>query len=546
GRSGFLEVLQAIRRFYDNEADDLQAMTSQMTAQLQQVNQLSATAVTPGVLVAGLEYSAGVLSAAGPGPRFPMIPYADAALRGVRFDQESRYDAAAVTRQRGLDLALGGIYDHVGGGFHRYTVDPTWTVPHFEKMLYDNGQIMVYLADLWSTGLHEPAYQQAIAGTVSWLKREMTAPEGYFYAAQDADSFETAEAIEPEEGAFYVWNYAELKLLLTDAGLAQLTDAFDISPSGNFEGHIVLQRRSGGSLDPSLQPILDTLFRQRYGQDPQTAAVATPARTATEAKETDWPGRIPPVTDTKMIVAWNSLMISGLARAAAVFGHPEYYQLAAQAARFILENQWQNDRLHRINYGGTPSVLAQSEDYALLIKALLDLAQAAVALDQSTAQPSEWALSAEHVQQEFDQWLASDAGGYFNTAVDASDDLLIRERSYADSATPAANGVAIANLVRLALLRENLTYLDQAERALQAFGTPLESSPRSCPSLLIGLDWYQNHILLKTRAEQAQRLLPHYWPTVVGTVAGLPEGSVGLVCQGLSCREPARSPEQLI
>jgi len=549
GRPSFLEVLQSIRRFYDNEAADLQAMTHQMMAQLQQVNQLTPeTTLTFDILDAGLDYSAGILSAAGPGPRFPMIPYADAALRGVRFGQASRYDGAALTQQRGLDLALGGIYDHVGGGFHRYTVDPTWTVPHFEKMLYDNGQIMGYLADLWSMGHHEPAYERAIAHTVGWLQREMAAPEGYFYAAQDADSFETAESVEPEEGAFYVWDYAELESLLTDDELGQLSEAFDISPNGNFEGHIVLQRHHGGALALSLQPALGKLFHQRYGQEPD--AVASPARTATEAKETDWPGRIPPVTDTKMIVAWNSLMISGLARAAAVFDRLEYYQLAAQAAQFILEHQWHNDRLHRLNYGGDPSILAQSEDYALLIKAFLDLDQAAVALGQSTDSATEqsggWALAAEQVQREFDQWLGSDAGGYFNTARDSSDDLLIRERSYADNATPAANGVAIANLVRLALLRENMTYLDQAEAALQSFGAPLKTSPRSCPSLLTGLDWYQNHTLLKTTADMATDLMSHYWPTLVCATAALPEGAVGLACRGLSCQEPAQSREELI
>ncbi|MGF1515732.1 MAG: thioredoxin domain-containing protein [Elainellaceae cyanobacterium] len=550
GRPGFLEVLQAIRRFYDNEADELRAMSTQMLTQLQRLSQLSASsasnsepavALTAELLESGLDYGAGVLSATGPGPRFPMVPYADAALRGARFDErQSRYDAAALAQQRGLNLALGGIYDHVGGGFHRYTVDPTWTVPHFEKMLYDNGQITEYLANLWRVGEQEPAYRRAIEGVVAWLQREMTAPEGYFYAAQDADSFTAPEDVEPEEGAFYVWDYAALAAQLTEDELALLSDEFDITEGGNFEGHIVLQRQRGGELDPGLQPVLEALFRQRYGVRPDEPRFS-PARSAQAAKTQTWPGRIPPVTDTKMIVAWNSLMISGLARSAAVFERPDFYALAAQATQFILAHQWQEQRLYRLNYGGVPSVPAQSEDYALLIKALLDLDQAALALGQT----ADWANEADRVQREFDQRLGSEAGGYFNTAEDVSDDVLVRERSYTDSATPSANGVAIANLVRLALLQENLDYLDQAEQGLKAFAPVMARSPQSCPTLFTALDWYQNHTLLKTTPDAAAAAVGQYAPTLVGQVSPLPEGAVGLVCQGLSCQEPAQSLEQL-
>ena len=144
----------------------------------------------------GLETNTAVITGGDRQTKFPMIPYAEAALRGIRFlfpgsgwEQEFKYNSKQTCIQRGLDLSLGGIYEHVGGSFHRYTVDPTWTVPHFEKMLYDNGQIVEYLANLWSAGVQEPAMMRAIALTVQWLKREMTAPNGYSYAAQDADSF---------------------------------------------------------------------------------------------------------------------------------------------------------------------------------------------------------------------------------------------------------------------------------------------------------------------------------------------------------------------
>ena len=468
GWPGFLEVLQAIRRFYDTEKGKVEAFKAEILGNLQQSAALSGVTaeLNREIFQKGLELNTGIVAATTPA-HFPMIPYAELALRGTRFNFESKYDSKQVCTQRGLDLALGGIYDHVAGGFHRYTVDATWTVPHFEKMLYDNGQIVEYLANLWSAGIQEPAFETAIAGTVEWLKREMTAPTGYFYAAQDADSFTPPTPTsqggatgwsEPEEGAFYVWTYAELEPLLTAEELAEIKAQFTVSRSGNFEGKNVLQRRHPGKLSDTVETALAKLFQVRYGGNPDTVKTFPPARNNQEAKNGSWPGRIPAVTDTKMIAAWNSLMISGLARAAAVFGNWEYLELAVKAANFILDNQWTDGRFQRLNYDGQSAVTAQSEDYALFVKALLDLHQASLTLgngEEAKQLPNSqfWLEKAVQVQEEFDEFLWSvELGGYYNTAKDASGDLLVRERSYIDNATPAANGIPIASLVRLALL----------------------------------------------------------------------------------------------
>ena len=212
------------------------------------------------------------------GNSFPMIPYAQIALQGSRFEFTAEYDIKQICTQRGLDLALGGIFDHVAGGFHRYTVDPTWTVPHFEKMLYDNGQIVEYLANLWSSGIQQPIFSSAIAKTVKWLKREMTAPSGYFYAAQDADSFITQEDIEPEEGSFYVWKFSELEQLLTSEELIQLQQNFTITKNGNFENQNVLQKLNSDKLSDAVEGILDKLFLSRYGQSINEIKTFAPAR----------------------------------------------------------------------------------------------------------------------------------------------------------------------------------------------------------------------------------------------------------------------------
>lgn len=546
GRPGFLQVLQSLRRFYDQEKGKLESLKTDIFNGLQNLALLNpASSLSREALKTGLAYSTSIISGRNPGPSFPMMPYAETALRGTRLPLDSRHDPAESAIARGLDLALGGIFDAVAGGFHRYTVDPTWTVPHFEKMLYDNGQILEYLANLWSFGHHEPAFERSIRLTVEWLQREMTAPEGYFYAAQDADSFVNTSDREPEEGAFYVWTNAELRSRLTSEELQALTDAFTVTETGNFEGANVLQRRSAGVLSPVVEQALQRLFEGRYGEQADRTQPFPPARTNDEAKQQPWPGRIPAVTDPKMIVAWNALMISGLARSAMVFQNLSYLHLATRCAQFILDRQWVNGRLHRLNYDGQAAVLAQAEDYALLIKALLDLQQASLSLDRDRS--ATWLEAAVRVQAEFDEYLGSpELGGYFNTAKDASQNLLIRERSYLDNATPAANNIAIANLVRLALLREDLTYLDTAERTLQAFGSILQNSPQSCPSLVAALDWFYHPTLVKTGAEQIQTLSQQYWPTMVLQLAEqLPSESIGLVCKALTCLPPATSIEHL-
>jgi uncharacterized protein YyaL (SSP411 family) len=546
GRPGFLEVLQKIRRFYDTEKSKLDTLKTEMLNGLRQSIIMPETQeLDREVLQTGMSVSAAIIGDRGSHQCFPMIPYSAAALRATRFNFEFQDKANIACQKRALNLALGGIYDHVAGGFHRYTVDPTWTVPHFEKMLYDNGQILEYLADLWSAGMKEPALKRAVDGTVKWLKREMTAPAGYFYAAQDADSFASSDEVEPEEGVFYVWTYQELKSLLTAEEFTAILENFTVTSSGNFEGQNVLQRQQPGELSETVETALAKLFEVRYGAAPDALETFPPARNNSEAKGNKWPGRIPAVTDTKMIAAWNSLTISGLARAAVAFNSFEYLELAVNAANFLLENQFVGGRFHRLNYEGQAAVMAQSEDYALFVKALLDLQQASLVFEGEEKQQF-WLEKAVAVQGEFDEYLWSlEAGGYFNTA--ASGDLLMRERSYTDNATPAANGVAIANLIRLSLATEDLQYLDRAESGLKAFSAVMKQTPQACPSLFVALDWYRNQTLVRTNGEEIKSLIAGYFPAAVyKKEASLEEGVTGLVCQGLVCKKPALSEEQLL
>ncbi len=294
GRPGFLQVLQAIRQYYDTQKEKLEGVKAEILNGLHSMAVLQPAQETgTDLLKRGLEYNTGVLSAKMPGPSFPMIPYAEVALRTGRFTFESRYDAREISTQRGLDLALGGILTRLPGVSSLHG-GSTWTVPHFEKMLYDNGQIVEYLANLWAAGVREPAFERAIALTFHWLKREMTAPEGYFYAAQDADNFTSPTEAEPEEGAFYVWDFKDLENHLTSAELAEFKGQFTVSEKGNFEGYNVLQRRHPGKLANTVEAALNKLFVIRYGASADEVPTFPPARNNQEAKTIAWKGRIPP------------------------------------------------------------------------------------------------------------------------------------------------------------------------------------------------------------------------------------------------------------
>ncbi|OKH11069.1 thioredoxin domain-containing protein [[Limnothrix rosea] IAM M-220] len=539
-RPSFLDVLSAIRRFYDEEPERLEEIKEEIFTILDRSAKLPRVdlALDQSLLEKCIEACTGIVGRTSHGPSFPMIPYAAIALLGSRFTENTKYDGSAITKKRGLDLALGGIYDHVGGGFHRYTVDPNWTVPHFEKMLYDNGQITEFLANLWANGTTEPAFKTALEGTVAWLSREMTAPAGYFYAAQDADSFLDAGPGEPEEGAFYVWNFDELQTQLSAAAFQELQTHFFIEPDGNFEGKIVLKRRASTEISDHLQAALDQLFTERYGGDRRSLETFPPARDNDEAKHTDWPGRIPAVTDMKLIVAWNALMISGLARIYGVLGLEKAWDLAVNCTNFILKTQWQEGQLYRLNFGGEPDGIAQSEDYAFLIKALLDL-------QANNPTETHWLHQAIALQSEFDAKLWSvETKGYFNNT--EATELLVQERSYQDNATPSANGVAVMNLMRLFLLTADLAYLDKAEQTLQAFTTVFDKSPQQAPSLIAALDWFRHCTLVKSDGDRLKALTQTYLQTtVLKPTAELPKDSIALVCQGLHCLAPSQTDEQL-
>ncbi|RVT99488.1 thioredoxin domain-containing protein [Rhodovarius crocodyli] len=346
-------------------------------------------------------------------------------------------------------MALGGIHDHLGGGFARYAVDEHWLVPHFEKMLYDNGQLLELFA-LAQARRAEPLWREAAEGIVGWLARDMLAEGRAFAAAEDADS-------EGVEGKFYVWSLAEIEAVL-GADAAFFAEHYDVTADGNWEHHNILNRSKGRRLDEAGEARL-------AGLRGKLLAARAP--------------RIRPARDDKILADWNGMMIAGLARASAVFGHPEWLDLAEAAFRFVTTTmQGPDHRLHHAWRLGRPSAPGLLEDYA-------QMARAALALFQHRGDPAllDQAIAWMRV---LEADFAAPEGGFFTSPTTATD-VLVRGFTAGDNATPAGNGIAaeVAALLYHATADEH--WRSVAEGTIGAF-SGLEAGLAAMPSLLAAAD----------------------------------------------------------
>lgn len=382
-------------------------------------------------------------------PKFPNPPI-------FRFLWQMRFRLGQPACAEVVELLLrrmsqGGIYDHLGGGYARYSVDAIWLVPHFEKMLYDNAQLLELLA-LAHAGRPDPLYAQRAEETVGWLLREMLTENGCAFAAtQDADS-------EGEEGKFYVWSAAEVDALLgPEAELFRRV--YDVTTDGNWEGHNILNRRQHAQ--PLSEETEATLARCR--------AILFEARSK----------RVPPGRDDKILADWNGLMIAALARAAAVFNRPDWIEPARNAFAFVAGQMTAGDgRLQHAFRQGQASATGLLEDYASMARAALALFEAtgrARYLRQAIA----WA---DAVQRHF----AAPDGGYFTSAEDAAD-VLVRGRTAGDNATPSGNGMMAEVQAWLFHLTGDDRWRACAERTIGAF-SGLEQGLAAMPLLLSAAD----------------------------------------------------------
>ncbi len=475
----------------------------------------------------------------GRAPKFPHPVEFSFCLRRAHLTHDDY--ALGMVRRTLTHMAEGGIYDQLGGGFCRYAVDGEWTIPHFEKMLYDNALLLALYTDAYSDAWRadpQPLYQRIVADTAAWVMREMQSKEGGYYSSLDADS-------EHEEGKFYVWTPDEVRAALTADEYAVATPHYGLAAGPNFEEHWNLR---------VAQP-LATVAQQLGIPLGQAQTLLDAARKKLFAVREK---RIRPGRDDKILTSWNALMIKGMACAARVFDRPGWLASARAATEFIRAHLWRGGRLLATHKEGKSHLNAYLDDHAFLLDALLELMQH----DFRNAD-LEWANALAQLLLE--QFEDREHGGFFFTSHD-HEALLQRVKAGHDGAIPSGNGVAALALQRLGHLTGELRYLEAAERALRAFKPALDQQASSHTSLCSVLEEYlQPPIIVILRgdadaiARWQQQLNSHFQPQTM-TLA-LPDGVSGLpaaldkpphgtacayVCRGTACLPPIDKLDDLI
>ena len=439
GRPAFTDILREVSRLFRDEPAKIEQNRAALLARLADTARPQGK-VTIGIpeLDAAAKQLGNAFDSVNGGlrgaPKFPQASLFELLWRaGDRTGDEKFF---AVADQTLTHICEGGIYDHLGGGFSRYSVDERWLVPHFEKMLYDNAQLLALLAAAW-TRSKNPLFRVRAAETVAWLTREMATKDGAFCASLDADS-------EGEEGKFYVWSLADIREILgsdTDYFAVQ----YDVTEGGNFEGHNILNR-------------LKHLPRNIAGEgaaDPSNPRLVMLRGKLLKEREK----RIRPGLDDKVLADWNGLMIAALVHAATAFGEPAWLALAAKAFGFIDTSMTRDGRLGHSWRDGRLLLPGLASDYACMIKA-------ALALNEATGKRA-YLDRAVTWQQALDRHYTNPGhGGYFLTADDA-EGLIVRPGATSDDAIPNPNSIAADNLVRLAVLTGDDQWRERADRLLE-------------------------------------------------------------------------------
>lgn len=365
-------------------------------------------------------------------------------------------------------MAMGGIYDQVGGGFHRYSTERTWTVPHFEKMLYDNAQLVELYADAYRL-TPDPVYERVIRETLAFIKREMTSPDGGFYSALDADS-------NGEEGEFYVWSPGELEKVLGKEDGALINAVYGVAAVPNFEMKFHILRLP--------KPLDDAAKDQKLSVDELNKKL-----TALKIKLLDYRAkRERPFLDTKILTAWNGQMIAAYSKAGQVLKDDDYVKTAARAAEFVLKNLRNKEGRLLRTYSTTGEGKAEAklnaylDDYAFVIHGLLNLHDATA--------DKRWLDEAKTLNEQIVKWFSDpEAGGFYFTSSD-HEKLFARPKDYADNAQPSANGIALRNFVRLWKKTKDDQYQKLAEKSLRQYAGMLRGFPTGVPSMCLALHEY--------------------------------------------------------
>ncbi|MGZ5097844.1 MAG: thioredoxin domain-containing protein [Usitatibacter sp.] len=542
GMPGFPDLLKRVREFYDTHPDDIREQNAQLAQALSRTQPIGAThpsQLARGPLDAAAEYlkqafdrKHGGFSGA---PKFPHPDTIELLLRryAAKGDEEALELATFTLRK----MAQGGIYDQVGGGFARYSVDDEWAIPHFEKMLYDNGWLLRLYADAWAV-TREPLFEKVCVETAAWVMREMQSPEGGYYSSLDADS-------EGEEGKFYVWTVDEIRSLLAHEEFDAAALVFGLDRPPNFENHywhLAVARSAEetakrmGLSTAAVEAMLDSARgKLRSVRDKRV-----------------WPGR-----DEKILTSWNALMIAGMAHAARVFRRQDWLDSARRALDFIRIVPWKDGRLLATCKGARAHLDAYLDDHAYLLAAVLEMLQA-----DFHARDLEWA--AELGDMLMERFHDREAGGFFFTSHD-HESLIQRPKPGPDNATPSGNAVAALALNRLAFLTGETRFSDAAAGTIALFWPQVQRQPAAFGTLLAALEEHlePTRTLIVTGAKDAfgpwrELLDPAYLPATLTLF--IPAGTSPLppplakpaadavnawLCEGVTCLPPIASPRKL-
>lgn len=467
GRPGFKRLVQWLAQVWDDEREKVELQAGNLTEHLQLAGKLAAGEGTLDIEL--LRKAVGVLGhrfdplhgGFGQPPKFLHTMDLRVLLRAwKRFGWPEALHMARHTLDK---MARGGIYDHLGGGFARYSTDARWLVPHFEKMLYDNALLtVVYLEAYQASGDH--FYRDIVVETLDWVRREMTSAAGPFYSTLDADS-------DGVEGKFYVWTAEEIEQALGKEEADLFAYVYDVQPRGNWEGHTILNRpRTFEECATDLQiPVHDLRHR-----------IDVSRRTLFDLRAK----RVRPGLDDKMLTAWNGLMITAFARAAQVLDDRTCLEAASRAADFILTKmRAQDGRLLRSCSPGKEAKLnAYLEDYAYLLEGLIALYEATF--------DARWLRDAVHLAEVMiDQFWDAKEGGFFFTGKD-HETLIARNKDPHDNATPSANAVAVTALFHLARLTGRSDFQDKAEQTMGLYRGLMQQHPTAVAQMLLALDFH--------------------------------------------------------
>ncbi|MCG6942169.1 MAG: thioredoxin domain-containing protein [Thiohalocapsa sp.] len=469
GLPAFTELLASIERAYREQGDAIREQNESLMDALASLEPRAADTVPDMAPLEGARRQlAGAFDAEhggfGQAPKFPHPSNLELLFRhwaATAADGQPDAQALHMARFTLERMVRGGINDQLGGGFCRYSVDDHWMIPHFEKMLYDNGPLLALCCDAWQiTG--ERLFRDAAAATADWAIREMQSPEGGYYSSLDADS-------EGEEGRFYVWDKDEVAALLEPEELALVVAVFGLDRPPNFEGRWHLH-----------QYRTPETVAAEQGLDAGQAAVLLGSARAKllTARAT----RVRPGRDEKVLTSWNALMIKGMARAARVLERPDLLASAERALDFIHARLWRDGRLLAIYKDGKAHLNAYLDDHALLLDALLELLQT-----RWRRADLDWAVALAEVL--LSQFFDAAQGGFFFTAAD-HEALITRPKPLGDESMPSGNGVAAHALQRLGHLLGEPRYLDAAASTLRFAAEPMCSVPYAHATLLAVLDEY--------------------------------------------------------